>query len=252
MNTIEPVSLKTLKTTDYASLIKFRIRKILMICSNYDAFILEEDGQIETQIYREYIDLNLSNPPRFIWATTSADAERIIAAVSTINAVSERTNMLSLNASIESERASEQCDGFGAVAAEISRLADRTAVSAMNVSKMVSEMNGSVELGVDDMENFAAKMKTNSDMISKLHDNLAAAEGQIAELGPKFESLATGVAGQEENARAIGMSMESLKTLAEKTRAKVDALKNVTTSISRTSESLADKARRLECPKETE
>lgn len=177
--------------------------------------------------------------------------ERITAAISTINAVSERTNMLSLNASIESERASEQCDGFGAVAAEISRLADRTAVSAMNVSKMVSEMNGSVELGVDDMENFAAKMKTNSDMISKLHDNLAAAEGQIAELGPKFESLATGVAGQEENARAIGMSMESLKTLAEKTRSKVDALKNVTTSISRTSESLADKARRLECPKET-
>ena len=37
----------------------------------------------------------------------------------------------------------------------------------------------------------------------------------------------------------------SLKTLAEKTRAKVDALKNVTTSISRTSESLADKVRHL-------
>ena len=87
MNTIEPVSLKTLKTTDYASLIKFRIRKILMICSNYDAFILEEDGQIETQIYREYIDLNLSNPPRFVWATTSADAERIIAANDDIDMV---------------------------------------------------------------------------------------------------------------------------------------------------------------------
>ena len=75
MNTIEPVSLKELKTPDYASLIKHRIRKILIICSNYDAFILEEDGQIESQIYREYIDLNISNPPRFIWATTSAEAE---------------------------------------------------------------------------------------------------------------------------------------------------------------------------------
>ena len=60
MNIIEPVMLKELKETDYKSLIKFRIRKILMICSNYDAFILEEDGQIEAQIYREYIDLNLS------------------------------------------------------------------------------------------------------------------------------------------------------------------------------------------------
>ncbi len=78
MNTIEPVSLKELKQTDYASLIKRRIRKILIICSNYDAFILEEDGQIESQIYREYIDLNISNPPRFIWAKTSAEAEDIL------------------------------------------------------------------------------------------------------------------------------------------------------------------------------
>ena len=30
----------------YESLLHFRIRKILMICSNYDAFILHEDGQI--------------------------------------------------------------------------------------------------------------------------------------------------------------------------------------------------------------
>ena len=52
MNTVEPVMLKELRGTDYKSLIKFRIRKILMICSNYDAFILEEDGQIEAQIYK--------------------------------------------------------------------------------------------------------------------------------------------------------------------------------------------------------
>ena len=72
MNTLEPVLLKELNEADYESLIRFRIRKILMICSNYDAFILEEDGQIETQIYREYIDLNLSNPPKFIWVKTAS------------------------------------------------------------------------------------------------------------------------------------------------------------------------------------
>ena len=50
-----------------------------MICSHYDAFILEEDGQIETQIYREYVDLDLSNPPKFVWVTTSAQARDVIA-----------------------------------------------------------------------------------------------------------------------------------------------------------------------------
>ena len=79
MNTVEPILLKELKETDYKSLIKFRIRKILMICSHYDAFILEEDGQIETQIYREYVDLDLTKPPKFVWVTTSAQAREVIA-----------------------------------------------------------------------------------------------------------------------------------------------------------------------------
>ena len=87
MNIIEPVMLKELKGTDYKSLIKFRIRKILMICSNYDAFILEEDGQIETQIYREYLDLNLSNPPQFVWVQTSAQAREILNTVVGIDMV---------------------------------------------------------------------------------------------------------------------------------------------------------------------
>ena len=60
------------------SLIQFRIRRILMICSNYDAFIMEEDGRIESQIRQEYIDLNLSGPPKFTWANSSASARRLI------------------------------------------------------------------------------------------------------------------------------------------------------------------------------
>ena len=78
MNTIEPKLLKELINADYDSLMGFRVRRILMICSNYDAFILEEDGQIETQIYKEYIDLNLSTPPTFVWVQTSAEAREVL------------------------------------------------------------------------------------------------------------------------------------------------------------------------------
>ena len=87
MNTIEPVLLKELKTTDYESLINYKIRKILMICSSYDAFILEEDGQIEAQIYKEYIELNLSNPPKFIWVQTAAQARELLNTVVGIDMV---------------------------------------------------------------------------------------------------------------------------------------------------------------------
>ena len=87
MNILEPILLKELKETDYKSLMKFRIRKILMICSHYDAFILEEDGQIEAHISREYVDLNLSSPPKFVWVTTSAQAREVMQHESDIDMV---------------------------------------------------------------------------------------------------------------------------------------------------------------------
>ena len=109
MNTIEPVLLKELNETDYESLINVRIRKILMICSNYDAFILEEDGQIETQIFKEYIDLNLSNPPKFIWVQTASEARELLNTVVGIDMVMCMYNVsdkdvFSLASEIKAER----------------------------------------------------------------------------------------------------------------------------------------------------
>ncbi|HNW48745.1 MAG TPA: PEP/pyruvate-binding domain-containing protein, partial [Bacteroidales bacterium] len=64
--------------TNYKGLMQRRIRKVLMICSSYDAYTLEEDGRIEVQIYKEYVDLNLSNPPTFTWVTSSLDAYNLL------------------------------------------------------------------------------------------------------------------------------------------------------------------------------
>lgn len=48
---------------DYTRLMTRKIRSILLICNNYDSFLLEEDGHIEGQISQDYAELNLSNPP---------------------------------------------------------------------------------------------------------------------------------------------------------------------------------------------
>jgi CheY-like chemotaxis protein len=63
---------------NYKILMQNRIRRVLMICTSYDAYILEEDGRIEDQIYKEYVDLNLSNPPAFTWANSSMDALKLL------------------------------------------------------------------------------------------------------------------------------------------------------------------------------
>lgn len=54
--------------SDYTRLMSKRIRRILLVCNNYDSFALEEDGHIEELISREYAELNLSNPPSIVRA----------------------------------------------------------------------------------------------------------------------------------------------------------------------------------------
>ena len=55
-----------------------RIRRILLVCSNFDSFSLEEDGRLEARITLEYSELNLSNPPVFVRAENTEDALRLV------------------------------------------------------------------------------------------------------------------------------------------------------------------------------
>ena len=62
------------KDTSFASLMKRRIYNVLLIASKYDAFILEEDGRIDEQIFNEYVALNLRYAPRFTLVETGEQA----------------------------------------------------------------------------------------------------------------------------------------------------------------------------------
>lgn len=55
-----------------------RVKRILLVCNNYDSFALEEDGRIDVQIAQEYAELNLSNPPSITRAETPAEALEIV------------------------------------------------------------------------------------------------------------------------------------------------------------------------------
>ena len=53
-----------LKDTAFQDLMQRRIFNVLLVASPYDAFMMEEDGRVEEQLYNEYVSLNLSSPPR--------------------------------------------------------------------------------------------------------------------------------------------------------------------------------------------
>lgn len=63
-----------LKDTAFQDLMQKRIFNVLLVASPYDAFMMEEDGRIEEQLYFEYVALNLSSPPRVTQVTNVEEA----------------------------------------------------------------------------------------------------------------------------------------------------------------------------------
>jgi len=62
------------KDTSFANLMRHRIYNVLLYASKYDAFVLEEDGRIDEQIFNEYTSLNLRYPPRFTLVSSEEEA----------------------------------------------------------------------------------------------------------------------------------------------------------------------------------
>ena len=65
-----------LRDTSFANLMTKRIYNVLLIATKYDAFMLEDDGRVDEQIFNEYISLSLRYPPRFTQVTTEEEAFR--------------------------------------------------------------------------------------------------------------------------------------------------------------------------------
>ncbi len=70
------VSRLYLKNTEFRNLMQRRIFNVLLIATPYDAFMMEEDGRVEEQVYFEYVSLNLSSPPRFTKVANYEEAWR--------------------------------------------------------------------------------------------------------------------------------------------------------------------------------
>lgn len=127
-----------------------------------------------------------------------------------ITRVADQTNLLSLNAAIEAEKAGEAGLGFAVVAKEIRRLADQTAVATLDIERMVREMHAAVSAGVMSMEKFAADVRSGLLDVEKAGSQLEQIIQQVQALLPRYAAVNEGMQSQSEAALQISETMEQL------------------------------------------
>ena len=155
-------------------------------------------------------------------------ASNINTVVTTITKVADQTNLLSLNAAIEAEKAGEYGLGFSVVATEIRRLADQTAVATWDIEQMVKEMQTAVTAGVMSVEHFSEEVRRSVDEVSTISSGLTEIIDQVQALTPRFETVHEGMQFQSQGADQIKTAIVQLSESAQQT---VDSLRQSHSSI---------------------
>ncbi len=135
--------------------------------------------------------------------------------VTTINKVADQTNLLSLNAAIEAEKAGEYGRGFAVVATEIRRLADQTAVATYDIEQMVGEVQSAVSAGVMGMDRFSEEIHGSVVEAKQAGTQLEKIIDQTQALVPHIESVNEGLQAQVEGAGQIDEAMMNLSEAAQ-------------------------------------
>ncbi len=149
-------------------------------------------------------------------------AGNINAVVTTINKIADQTNLLSVNAAIEADKAGEYGVGFSTVATEIRRLADQTAVATYDIEEMVKEMQAAVSAGVMGMEKFSDEIRQGVEDTQQVGDQLSQIVEKVQALAPHFESVHQGMRSQSDGAEQI---QEALSQLGETIRNLNDSMR---------------------------
>ena len=169
----------------------------------------------------------------------SEKAGNIGTVVTTITKVADQTNLLSLNAAIEAEKAGDYGRGFAVVAAEIRRLADQTALATGDIEQMVKEMQSAVAAGVMGMDKFSEEVRRGGGVVQQVSEELSQIIHHVQALTPNFETVSEGMQSQSEGAQQIS---DALSQLGESSKQTVESLRQSNSAI----EQLNDAARGLQ------
>lgn len=150
-------------------------------------------------------------------AVLNEKAGNITSVITTITKVADQTNLLSLNASIEAEKAGEYGRSFAVIAREIRRLADQSAIATLDIEKMINEIITAISSSVMGVDDFTQEIKNGVEQVRTVSGQLATIIEQVQAFTGRFESVNQGMQTQSTGAEQINESIAQLSQTARKT-----------------------------------
>ncbi|MFQ3593768.1 MAG: methyl-accepting chemotaxis protein [Gemmataceae bacterium] len=164
-------------------------------------------------------------------ATIREKADSINSIVTTITKVADQTNLLSINAAIEAEKAGEYGRGFLVVAREIRRLADQTAVATLDIESMVRTMQEAVSSGVMQMDKFSDEVRGGVAKVAEINGQTGQIIDQVHGLTERFHQVNEGMRNQSIGAAQINEAMMNMTDNIRQTASALEQFNQATASL---------------------
>jgi methyl-accepting chemotaxis protein WspA len=158
-------------------------------------------------------------------------ANNINKVVTTITKVADQTNLLSLNAAIEAEKAGEYGAGFAVVAQEIRRLADQSALATQEIEQMVKGMQTSVFSGVMEMDRFNREVGQYVHEVGDVSEQIATFIQDVQGLTPQFATISQRMDEQYRGAEQISVAIAQLSDAHLQTMQSLQETNNALTQL---------------------
>jgi methyl-accepting chemotaxis protein WspA len=171
-------------------------------------------------------------------AILNEKAGNITGVITTITKVADQTNLLSLNASIEAEKAGEYGRSFAVIAREIRRLADQTAIATLDIEKIVDEIMTAVSSSVMGVDDFTQEIRQGVDQVKHVSGQLATIIEQVQAFTARFELVNQGMQAQLSGAEQITSSINQLSQTAQQTSGSLHQFLNTIKELNKASNEL--------------
>lgn len=151
-------------------------------------------------------------------------SQEISQIVGIISGISEKTNLLAFNASIEASRAGEHGQGFRVVADEVRRLADRVTEATKDIQGLVSAIQQETATVLETMETSTAEVLTGTQLVNRTKQTLRSLAEISQQIDQNLQEISSNTAAQTQASAQVNQVMASVAAIAQNTSAEAESM----------------------------